>query len=136
MDIEFENNRFEILGNFGERILNLFRNREKIKFSEIVDSIEIRKSKKGEFDKRTLFSLSKNVRDLMNKKILINSNKGIVSISETFNLTDKGRQLILTEEDKKRIEFGKSERRLRYLKGEIKQEKETLKNLKKGLKND
>lgn len=136
MNIEFETNRFEILGNFGERILNLFRDREKIKFSEIVGSIEIKKSKKGDFNKQTLFSLSKNIRELINRRILTNDNKGIMRMSDTFNLTDKGRQLILTKEDKKQIEIAHCERRLRYLEEDINQEKETLKRLMEGPKND
>jgi len=135
MNIEFETSRLDILGNFGERILNLFRDREKIRFSYIVGSIEIKKSKKGEFNKQTLFSLSKNIRELINRRILTNDDKGILKMSETFNLTDKGRQLILTEEDKRQIEITHCERRLRYLEEEINQEKEQLNRL-KGAKND
>jgi tRNA A37 N6-isopentenylltransferase MiaA len=137
MNIEFETNRFTVLGNFGERILNLFRDKEKIRFSDMVGSIEIKKSKKGEFNKQTLFSLSKNVRDLMNKRILTNDNKNIMRMSETFNLTDKGRQLILTKQDKIKIEIEGSQRRIRWLEEDLKKEEFRLKKLKEeDTKND
>lgn len=135
--MEFKTNRFTILGNFGERILNLFKGREKIKFSELVDSLEIRKSKDGEFNKQDLFSLSRNIRDLINKRILSDNNKGILTSSEIFTLTDNGRKLILTEEDKKMIEIERTGRRVEWLEEEIKREKERLKKLKEEkMKND
>ena len=125
-------NKAEVLLELGvekKKIIDSFEDKSEVKFSELVELVEVPKTAKKEFNKSKMFQLSRQIRELVNQRILTDNKNSIYDMDEVFLITESGKELILSDEEKIKAELQKNKNILESYKGIITSAENKIKEL-------